>query len=231
MNLDFYREIHEKEFRRKDSLAQRASAIITCLTTLGGVAGFIVMNYKRSIISVDVAFWFFAAASIVMLLIASFWLVQSYRVPVLQDIDRPTEWMLYWKELALKYTSEKGAFNSAEEEFKDHLMNSYADIGSANIDANDKKAVRLNRGNNAVLAAFAFLIIDSLVYYYSNGLLKDYLQVNRGEQMFNLEKSFICIPALEAGNSVNRPGPRPVPGPSPSPKPPPSELHLKPAQP
>jgi hypothetical protein len=219
MNLQFYREIHEKEFRRKDTLAQRASTIIAGLTTLWGLCAFVVVNYKPANNSIDILFWFLAGTSMITLGTAAYFLIRSYRVPALQDIARPIEWVNFWQELVHKYKNRQGTFESAEQEFTDHLIRLYAEVAGENIDVNDRRGTRLVRSNNALLAAFALLILTSLTYYYSNVLLREDRATQGGYAMFTTKDALLCVPAARVLESSPGPGKRPVPDPAPQPTP------------
>ena len=215
MNLDFYREIHEKEFRRKDSLAQRASVIITGLTTLGGFLAFVIVNYKQSGNAISVFFQFLAAVSLIALGTSAYYLIRSYYVPTLNDIAKPIEWINYWKELLVKYKNSQGTFASADEEFSDYLINLYATIAGENIDANDKRGERLVRSNFALLSAFALVVLTSLVFYYGNNLSREEAKMKGVDQMFTAKDALVCIPAAWIAESDTKPGKRPVPDPAP----------------
>lgn len=213
MDLDFYRETHEKEFRRKDTLAQRASTIIATLTTLCGALGFVVVNHKPTDGQGELVFWPLAGASAIALGTCAFFLVKSYLVPPLNDIAKPTEWLKYWQELLVKYKNKQGGFASAEEEFADHLIQLYADVADGNIEANDTRGSRLVISNYALLSAFALLVVTLLAFYYGN-----YVFPTKGvDQMFTTKDALLCIPASRVIEQNVDPGKRPVPDPAPPP--------------
>lgn len=220
MNLDFYREIHEKEFRRKDALAQRVNTIITGLTVLGGLLAFVAVNYKPENPLIDTIFRLLAGTSMIALGVSAYYMVQSYRVPALNDIEKPAEWLRYWQELLVKYKNNQGAFASADEEFNDHLIHLYADVAGENIDANDKRGMRLVKSNNALLATFALLVLTSLVFYYSNYFLPEDMGAKGGNPVFTAKDALFCVPVAQVLNSNGTPGnggpgKRPVPDPAP----------------
>jgi len=218
MNLDFYRNIHEKEFRRKDTLAQRANTIITIMTTLVGGLAFLLVNFKSVEYLTNVLFGLLSGTSMIVLGISAYYLVKSYRVPPLNDIAKPIEWINYWNELLGKYKNNKGKFASADEEFTDHLIHLYADVTGENIDANFKRGTRLVKSNNALLFAFALLVVSSLTYYYNNYFLQNDLIAKGGDQVFTDKDAMICVPVSHVLGSNGGPGKRPVPDPSPDPE-------------
>ncbi len=214
-------DLHSREFSIKESLAQRASTIIAGMTTLGGIVAFVIVNFKPFDRPTMVAFWLVTIASGIALSAAAFFLGWSYRVPPLNDIGRPTEWLSYWKDLRQQATA--GTVASAETEFSDYLLNQYAEIGDKNIDANFKRGTRLVKSNNLLLASFVLVVVTSLTFYYNNYILRGQISEKGAQFMLTNKDAFICLPAaqmLESGVG-STPQPRPVPVPRPSPKPPP----------
>lgn len=219
MNLDFYREIHEKEFRRKDTLAQRANTIITLMTTLVGVFVFLAVDFKPTEEHlINILFGLLAGTSMIVLGISAYYLVKSYRVLPLNDIAKPNEWVKYWKELLVKYKNNKGKFSSADEEFTDHIIDLYATVAGENIEINDKRGTRLVNSNNALLFSFVLLVMTSLTYYYNNYFLQDDMIAIGGDQMLTAKDAMFCVPASRVLGSNGGPGKRPVPDPSPDPE-------------
>lgn len=168
MDLAFFKELHDKEFSRKDRLAQRATTIITAMTTIGGLLAFVVVNYKRSGGLFDVAFGVLSVLSFAAFLRSVIFLVWSYRVPALNQIPSSKDWLIFWEELTKKYKEGTGAFASADAEFTDYLIRLYAEVSELNIDSNDKRGARLVKSNNALLASFVLLVLTALCFYYNN---------------------------------------------------------------
>ena len=223
VNLAFYQAIHENEFKRKDTLAQRASTIITGLTTLAGLLAFVAVNYKTNGPSIDAIFWVLAGSAAVALGVAGYFLVRSYRVPALNDIAKPKAWVDYWDELQAKYKKADpgAAFPSATEEFTDHLIRLYAEVAGENIDANFTRGERLVKANNALLSAFALLVLTSLAFYYSSYISPAQAAAPGGDTVFhaNAKDALMCFPAGRMSGATEGPGKRPVPDPAPPPSP------------
>ena len=223
MDLKFMQDLHNREFATKESLAQRASTIIAGITTLGGLLAFVVVNFRSVGHSIDVGFWLLIAASGIALSVTAFYLIWSYRVPPLNEIARPKEWLSYWNDLKTQVKAGKVA--SAETEFTEYLLSQYADIADRNIDANFKRGTRLVNSNNFLLASFFFIVTSSLAFYYNNYILRDEIRPKGGNQMFSGKDTLVCIPAAQVldagcGDGPNpRPKPRPVPIPGPDPGP------------
>lgn len=223
MNIQFMQDLHNKEFTMRESLAQRASAIIAGLTTLGGLLAFTAINYKSVEYSlINVMFWLLTTASGITLLFAAYFLVWSYRVPPLNDIGKPKEWLSYWNHLQKQV--EEGEFVSAEAKFTDYLLNQYAEVGEGNIAANFSRGARLVKSNNFLLSSFALVVLTSLIFYFSNYVLSPAkTPLKEANKMFTYENSLFCIPAKSVlqPNDGDGPKPRPVPtpGPNPAPKP------------
>lgn len=218
MNIDFIRDIHNKEFERKERLAQRANSIIAGMTTLWGVIGFVFVNYKSHGHSVDTAFWILAVISGLLLLTVGFNLIRSYRVPPLNDIAKPKEWLSYWTELKQKYETGKGTQESAETEFTDYLLKLYADIGDDNIEANFNRGTFLVKSNNYLLGSFVLIVMTSLTFYLNNYILQEETIPKGVNKMFIEKDTYICVPATRCIGGNGGPGKRPVPDPSPDPE-------------
>ncbi|WP_152561215.1 hypothetical protein [Halomonas salina] len=221
MDVKFMQELHNKEFALKESLAQRASTIIAGLTTLGGLLAFVAINYEAiEILSINVMFWLLAIASSITLLSAIYYLIWSYRVPPLNDIGKPKEWLSYWN--CLQKKAKEGELVSAEEKFTDYLLNQYAEVGEGNIATNTNRGERLVTSNNFLLTSFALVVLTSLVFYFSNYVFStEKASSMEGKKVFAYENSLVCIPAISLLEANNRggPKPRPVPNPGPSPRP------------
>lgn len=222
MDLKFIQDLHNKEFERKESLAQRASMIIAGLTTLGGVLAFLAVNFKSEGRLVDFLFWLLAAASVAAFLWSAFYLIWSYRVPPLNDIARPKEWLSYWRNLQKE--AEEGKLPSAEARFTEYLLNQYATIGDGNIDTNFKRGTRLLNSNNRLLASFVLIVLTSLTFYVGNYIIPVSAHTVRegANNMITFKDAFVCVPApqiLNAGGEKKDPQPRPVPMPQPPPGP------------
>ena len=194
------------------------------MTTLSGVLGFVAVNYKPVSNYLDIWFWSITSAAILSLVISGYFLVNSYRVPHLNDIAKPSEWVSYWDEIMKKYKEGDGDFASAQDELTDHLIHLYSEIADENIDVNDRKGTRLVYSNYSLLAAFVLLVLTSLTYYFNNHLIQGG-STNKGEAiMLSNKNAFICIQSSFADlfeSNGKLPGKRPVPDPSEPPMPPP----------
>lgn len=230
MDIKFMQDLHNKEFAMKESLAQRASAIIAGLTTLSGLLAFVAVNYKSiGNSSINCLFWLFAIASCMALLWASYYLIWSYRVSPLTDIAKPKEWLSYWKDLQEQAKERK--LVSAEEKFTDFLLNQYAEIGEGNIDANFKRGTRLVKSNNAMLTSFALIVLTSFIFYLNNYILSapEKTLSKEVKEMLGYENALICIPTTNTSDTSDgsEPKPRPVPIPGPSPLPDPGTKKIR----
>jgi hypothetical protein len=221
MDVKFMQDLHTKEFTTRDALAQRATTIIAGITTLGGLAAFVVVNFKPTGHFIGLLFWPLTIASGIALLAAASYLIYSYRVPPLNDIANPRAWLDYWNSLKQEVT--EGKLASAEAAFTDYLLNQYAEIGTPNIDANFKRGTRLVKSNNFMLASFALIVSTSIVFYYNNYIVRDVDQGKGVKNMLTDANALVCIPAAQMSDmnadSVTRPRPRPVPAPLPPPNP------------
>jgi hypothetical protein len=219
MDLKFMQDLHNKEFATRDALAQRATTIIAAITTLGGLAAFVVVNFKPTGHSIELLFWLLTLGSGIALAASASYLICSYRVLPLNDIAKPKEWLDYWNSLKKEVTDAKLA--SAEAAFTDYLLNQYAEIGDGNIDANFKRGTRLVKSNNFLLVSFVLIVLTSIVFYYNNFVVRGEDLWKGAKNMLVDENTLVCIPAAQIPgmNAVPTPKPRPVPMPRPPPAP------------
>jgi hypothetical protein len=217
MDLKFMQDLHNREFATRDALAQRVTTIIAGITTLGGVAAFVVVNFKPARELITGVFWLLTLASGAALAAAAIYLIWSYRVPPLNDIAKPKQWLDYWNGLNKEVA--EGKLTSAEAAFTDYLLNQYAEIGDGNIDANFKRGSRLVKSNNFLLVSFILVVLTAIIYYYNNYLVQDENLWKGVRQMLIDKEAVVCFPAaqipdMNAGETP-KPPPRPVPIPGP----------------
>lgn len=221
MDLKFMQDLHNKEFETKEKLAQRASTIIAGITTLGGVLGFVAMNSTGGDLPMERLLWLVVALSGGALIVASWHLITSYRVPALNDIATPREWLEYWNDL--RRQADAGDIESAESEFNSYLISQYAELGDGNIRANFQRGTRLVSSNNYVLASFVLVVLTALVFYFNNYVVASPQgEVLKGTvTMHDPQNTLICVPAgsLSSVGGGGGPKPRPVPIPVPPPRP------------
>jgi hypothetical protein len=217
VDLKFMQDLHNKEFATKESLAQRASTIIAGLTTLGGIVAFVIVNFKPVDPRLTVMFCLAALVAGIALGGAAGYLAWSYRVPPLDDLAKPTQWLSYWN--GLRAQAAAGTVASAEAEFTDYLLTQYAEIGDRNIDANFTRGTRLVASNNLLLASLACVVLTSLVFYYNNYIAGGHAVEKGVRSMITSKDALVCLPAADllTGSGDGRPGPRPVPLPAPAP--------------
>src|SRR4051812_27643247 len=104
MNLEFFRSLHQIEFERKDRLSTRFDALVTVFTTLCGLLGFLVLNFKSQTGNeVSLWFWMLIVAAGTALAATAGFLIASSAVPHLEDIQRPSAWRTYRQALDEKY--------------------------------------------------------------------------------------------------------------------------------
>ena len=229
MNIEFFSNIHNKEFATKDRLVQKSNNIITVMTTLAGLFGFVAINYKSTgNNNLDSLFWLVMIVTLICLVLAGYFLIISYRVPHLNEIDRPSKWAKFWQETKTRYDTDKDnqSFDTAKEEFEDYLIQLYCEVADDNIQSNYDRGIKLVNSHSSMLASFVFLVFSYLTYYVNNYLIEHNTPDEQSKSMFNEEKDFICVAinGTEFFEFTGRPGKRPVPGRGPEPdreKPPP----------
>jgi hypothetical protein len=217
MDLKFMQDLHNKEFTTRDALAQRTTTIIAGITSLGGFAAFVVVNFKPTGHSVELLFWFLTLVSGIALVAAASFLICSYRVLPLNEIAKPKEWLDYWN--SLKQEVADGKLSSAEEAFTDYLLNQYAETGDLNIDANFKRGTRLVKSNHFLLASFVLIVLTSLVFYYNNYVFQGGELRKEAKNMLVDANTLVCFPAGQIPNMKPGAGPKPRPVPIPNPEP------------
>jgi hypothetical protein len=204
MNYEFYRDIHQQEFERGNALSGRASAILAGLTTVAGALAFLAVGFKGAG-CFRVMFWMLAVAAGIAVAVSAWFLLASYKTSPLEDLEKPSAWRRYEKELTAEYRSGPGAFASAAEEYEDGLIATYIEATERNIDVNTLRGFRLTRSNVAMLAAFALVLLAGLDYYYEASMQPPTLDLKKVIEMLSMSQP------LEA----TKPGTRPVPNPSP----------------
>jgi hypothetical protein len=216
MNLEFYRSLHQIEFERQSRLSTRFDAIVTVFTTLCGLLGFLVLNFKSQGGN-DVSHWFWVliiAAGVALAATAGF-LIASSVVPHLEDIQRPSEWRKYRNTLDEKYESGKGTDASADEEFNNALVSRYIEATDNNIASNTRRGYRIRDASIGLLVAFG-LLVATFSTYYSASVMPASEPASEVTKMSSKNNALICVPLEKAGTSES-PGNRKVPSRPPEP--------------
>ena len=221
MDLEFYRNLNAVEFERQTKLTARFDWMVTVFTTLCGLLGFLIMNFKaRPDGTVPIGFWLLMAASGLGLAITLAALVASSILPSLEDIGRPSEWRKHRDKLDEIYKAGKGKYASAEEAFSRGLINRYVEAADANADINTRRGYRMQFGNFGLLGAFT-LMVATFATYYSGAIVPAQRPAREDSIMAAESNSLICVPAprSKAKEDPDPPINRPVPGPRPPPRP------------
>ena len=166
MNVQFYSDLHAVQVATKERLAQRANTIITGLTTLSGILGFLVVDYSSFGVTEGWPFYVLACATFFLLVVSIGYLIASFRVPFLQEIAPSSQWVSFMKGLRKKYSGQEGAEAKANEEFENYVIEQYAEVADGNKESNTDRGMRLVSSNNALFSALALLVVTSLAYYY-----------------------------------------------------------------
>ena len=225
MNLEFYRSLHQIEFERKDRLSTRFDALVTVFTTLCGLLGFLVLNFKSQPGNeVSIWFWVLIIAAGAALTVTAGFLIASSTVPHLEDIQRPSAWRTYRQTLDEKYKNGKGTAASADEEFNDALIGKYIEATDANIDSNTRRGYRIRDASIGLLVAFGMLVA-TFSTYYSASVLPASEPASEVTKMLATNNALICAPMEKFGAS-EVPGNRKVPA-----RPPEPDLPAPPAPP
>jgi hypothetical protein len=216
MNLDFFRSLHQIEFERKDRLSTRFDALVTVFTTLCGLLGFLVLNFKSQPGN-DVSLWFWVliiAAGAALAATAGF-LIASSAVPHLEDIQRPSAWRTYRQALDEKYKAGKGTGASADDEFNDALIGKYIEATDTNIDSNTRRGYRIRDASIGLLLAFG-LLVATFSTYYSSSVMPASEPASEVTKMLSTKDALFCAP-VERFSASEVPGNRKVPARPPEP--------------
>jgi hypothetical protein len=216
MNLEFYRSLHQIEFERRDRLSARFDALVTVFTTLCGLLGFLVLNFKSQPGNgVSLWFWVLIIAAGVALAVTAGFLIASSAVPHLEDIQRPSAWRAYRQALDEKYKAGKGSAASADEEFNDALVGKYIEATDNNIDSNTRRGYRIRDASIGLLIAFG-LLVATFSTYYSASAMPASGPASEVTKMLSTNNALICAPMDTIGAS-EVPGNRKVPARPPEP--------------
>jgi hypothetical protein len=173
MNLDFYKDLHERQFATKEKLAQRTNTIVKLLIFLIGTISYVLVSFKNTLVTCNIVFYSLFALSCALLSLSTVFLIRSYNVPMLRSLDKPSKWYEYWNDLTEKYSNSKGTFKSPEEEFTDHLIKLYVKMTDENVDSNDLRGNRLVKSNYYALVSVIFVALTSLFFYLNNYYFSD----------------------------------------------------------
>ena len=220
MNLEFYRSLHQIEFERQARLSTKFDGIVTVFTTLCGLLGFLVLNFKSQPGN-GVSFWFWVLiiAAGVALAVTAGLLIASSAVPHLEDIQRPSEWRKYRQALDEKYKVGKGTAASADEEFNNALIGKYIEATDTNIDSNTLRGYRIRDASIGLLFSFG-LLVATFSTYYSTSAMPESEPASEVTKMLSRINALICAP-MEKFSASEVPGNRDVPGKPPEPNRPP----------
>lgn len=223
MDLEFYRGLHQTEFERENRLSTRFDAIVTVFTTLCGLLGFLILNFKAQPGGiVSQGFWVLVVLAGVALAVTVGFLIAASALPHLRDIDKPSEWRKYRKELDDKYAAGKGTAASAQAEFDDYLADIYVQATDANISRNTTRGYRLQHATYGLLAAFGLLVATFSTYYSTSMPATE--PATEVTKMLAMKDAMICAPiAKPTVAEIGPPGTRPVPSPEPNPAPHPGD--------
>ena len=214
MDLEFYRGLHKTEFEREDRLSTRFDAVVTGFTTLCGLLGFLILNFKAQPGGiVSQGFWVLVVLAGVALAVTVGFLIAASALPHLRDIAKPSEWRKYRKELDDKYAAGKGTAASAQAEFDDYLADIYVQATDANISRNTSRGYRLQHATYGLLAAFGLLVATFSTYYSTSTSTSAAEPATEVTKVLAMKDALICIPPGKL--TAESPGTRPVPRPPP----------------
>lgn len=168
MDVDeFFKYRHESEIARSEELAGRARIIISVLTALAGVAGYLILHLRPAEGWPNDLHVVVLTLSVAAIVVSMLFLAWSYHVAQFLDLAPSTLWRRHWLDLLVTHASATGgAAVAAKEEFEADLIERLAECADVNKASNDVRGQRLRLSNVWLVIGAILTIVATLLHLF-----------------------------------------------------------------
>jgi len=165
MKQQLIKELYEYELARKEEIASRGNLLVTGLTLVAGVLGYLTQSYHYSLDFSTCAFLVLITPAFAFYAIAIYCLVNFYKAYKYQVLETPQKLLEHEKEL-VQYCKEYPSLDtSAERLFDEYLNKIYVECTDTNSRCNDSKAAYQAKAVSILIWALIFSCLASIPYF------------------------------------------------------------------
>lgn len=162
-----FREFHEKELGRKQSINELINIIIGVLSAFIAVVFYLTVNYKfSSILYIDIFFYLCIAGSILFLIFVTFYLVKAstnlFKGFEYEEPPYPRVLSDYYAELEEFYDG--SSEDQIEEKYTEYLANVYKQTSDTNSKINDLKYEWIFLSKKYLVIIVLFLFPSAILF-------------------------------------------------------------------
>ena len=165
-NLEFFRELYEKELQIKESLANRFTIIISIVTLLFGATVFCFMNIN-DLENHPILFTLVIIFGIISLLIDAlilFLLLIHFGGQDYLILPRAKALGDYYKGLEDFSVKNPNLGFEVDAHFNEYLFNKYIEMADHNFEVNDNRVNRLNLVHTLIIISTMFTLVTFVCY-------------------------------------------------------------------
>jgi len=153
MSVDFYRELYDAEWIRRDEVRQAIGLPAGVLTLLAGALVFYAKTYSFPKGGMGVATALLLGGAVVAWLVAVYMLVRSLFGRRYRRIPWPAQILAYEEGLRSYYAGKAGGDAAASKEFDQFLIDRLVDAANRNSENNANAGEYLYKANRAMVVA------------------------------------------------------------------------------
>jgi hypothetical protein len=164
--FSFVRERYEAQVRRAEHFDNQIKTVITGLSVVGGLVGYLVGTFSTAHAIGVWLFWVPISGALVCFGLSILFLAKSYLGPRLEDLAPPSRWLEHLNVLQQNQATSSGHSPAPLEEFTGDLIERYAEAASHNQGVNDRVGYALENAIRFLIGALSGAIVAGASFFY-----------------------------------------------------------------
>jgi len=162
MSLEFFTKRYEAQIDRSKQFTSQVGNIITWLTLLAALLGYLITESKVSGTVGLGLFWSFMLISILLSVCSISCVFRIFFASRLEDLAPSSQWFEHLLALEHKHGT---AVSAVKEEFEKDLMEHYAEAAGRNQSVNDQVGYALEQARFFLIGSLCFVLLSSLIFF------------------------------------------------------------------
>ncbi len=171
MEKDLFKELYLFELSRKEQLTGRVAVLLTAVTVVGALVGFLLEAHAISTDPLSLIFESLLMLAIFFYGSSVYYLTRLYSGYMYEAIPTPSKLKAYYQELVKFYNDNPEATGGASEKFQDYLNDRYAKATEINVLNNETKAAYHAKSLRALVFALLSLSLAAVPHLLKKSLM------------------------------------------------------------
>lgn len=168
MKKELFKELYLYELHRKEELTGRVTVLLTAVTVVGALGGYLLKAHQISRDFWSLTFGVLLMPAVISYCRSIYCLTRLYSGYKYAAMPTPANLQAYYEELTTFYGDNPGAKGDADKAFSTYLDKKYAKATEVNVRNNEIKAAYHAKSLQSLIFALLFVTLAALV-----PLLKD----------------------------------------------------------